>query len=105
MKYIKTYENNTKIIYRKNDFVKLKNDSDDEFAQPYAKIIRRNTYKDSYFDTYLVEILYPNTEHWSYSKYEDEHQATIEEYRIARKLSKKEMEEIKLKIASDKYNL
>ena len=106
MKYLKTYE--SKKIYNKGDIVLLISGSGlDQFLLPYAKIIRRNTGKpkDRYIDRYYVEILFPNTEHWSYFSSEDIHTTFIVNYSIIRKITKEEKEEIELKIKSDKYNL
>jgi hypothetical protein len=102
MKHIKAYEN-IKTIYNKNDFVLLTNNID-EFLLPYAQIIRRNKHIYS-TDTYFVEILFPNTKNWAYDPTEEYHYCTIEDYLIIKKLSKKEIEYIKLKLNADKYNL
>jgi hypothetical protein len=105
MNYIKTYENYKK-LYNKNDYVVLKKPLLDAFLLPYAKIIRKINYKKGETITrYYVEILYPNTEHWAYSKYDEQHTCTIEDYLISDRISKKEMEEIKLNIEQSKYNL
>lgn len=105
MKYIKTYEN-IKNIYRKGDFVLLYNEIG-EFSLPYAKIIARYKHKPNKepTDKYYVEILYPNTNHWSYNKNDEIHTAVINDYLIVKKLTKKEIEELELKMSANKYNL
>ena len=106
MKYIKTFEN-VKQIYNKNDFVLLANNID-EFLLPYAQIINRykhNKPGEVPIDRYYVEILFPNTKNWAYDKTEEHHYCTIEDYLIIKKLTKKEIEDIKLKVSTTKYNL
>lgn len=105
MKHIKSYEN-TKTIFNKNDFVLLTNNID-EFLLPYAKIITKYKYKstDAPIYRYQVEILFPNTKHWAYYPNEDSHTTVISEFLIIKKLSKKEIEYVKLKLNADKYNL
>lgn len=106
MKYIKTFESNIKKIYKKGDLVFVTNHLD-QFLLPYAKIISRFKHRPDKepIDKYYVEILFPNTEHWSYYKDDDEHCTMIEDYLIIRKLSKKEIEELDLKTIANKYNL
>ena len=105
MKYIKAFENIIKTIYYKDDYVLLSNVS--ECLLPYAKIIKRHKYKTGNYpiDRYLVEILFPNTNHWKYNMNDDIHDTFIEDYLIVRKLTRKEKEELKLKLKISKYNL
>lgn len=107
MKHLKTYENVIKKIYKKGDIVLLNDYSDSEFELPYAKILRRDKgkAKDRFIDRYYVEILFPNTKHWLYFPNQKEHETFILEFRIIRKLTKEEKENLKLKINANKYNI
>jgi len=110
MKHLKSFESIIrypfKKIYNKNDYVRVSNNIE-EFELPYAKIISGYNHKsnEAPIDRYYVEILFPNTKHWSYSSNEDQHTAVIEDYLIVKKLSKKEIEEYELKSSANKYNL
>lgn len=106
MKYIKKYENLYKKIYNKGDIVRVANNIE-EFSQPYAKIKTRYKHRPSEYptDKYYVEILFPNTSYWAYDQTDEYHNTTLEDYLIVRKLTKKELKELELKIATDKYNL
>lgn len=105
MKHLKTYENNKK-IYKKNDIVLLKKNID-AFKYPYARILKRfpGKSKDRFLDKYHVEILYPNTNYWSYSDFDDIHETAILQYDIIRKLSKEDIENLDVEIKSKEYNL
>jgi len=110
MKYIKTYEQ-TKKKYKKGDYVLIRNSvpgssGQSAFKLPYGKIIKRHPgkAKDNFIDTYSVEILFPNIEHWSYQPNEV-NWSNLPQYSIIYKLSNKEVEEIKIKLDTNKYNL
>lgn len=102
MKYIKCFEN--KKIFFKNDIVKI---SDNDAASlPYVKILKRYKHKPNNIpiDQYHVELLYPNEKYWAYQKNEI-NTIFIPDYLILYKLSKKDFDELKMKIKVNKYNL
>jgi hypothetical protein len=106
MKYLKKFEN-IKKTYNKGDLVLLNYKSDTEFLLPFAKIIKRVNLKWNQhpIDRYYVEILFPNTKHWSYDKLDDIHAKYIVEYDIIQKTTLKEIEDFKMKIDTKKYNI